>query len=152
MRARFSRDLDAFREENASLTEGVPLESGGTLRVLFTQRELPAQLMNQHIADNRILALAMDVKEREPESALRFVTKDINLRIPRRRAGAGDRGLRERQDREPEVYMGVRELEVGKGTSTISTPRRASPSGRHQRRYPTSFALLRTGTLPTPPP
>src|SRR5439155_1158536 len=57
-----SRDLDAFREENGSLTEGVPLESGGTLRVLFTERELPRELMNQHIADNRILALAMDVK------------------------------------------------------------------------------------------
>jgi len=51
-----SRDLDAFREENGSLTEGVPLESGGTLRVLFTERELPRELMNQHIADNRILA------------------------------------------------------------------------------------------------
>src|SRR5207248_2231888 len=35
-----SRDLDAFREENGSLTEGVPLENGGTLRVLFTEREL----------------------------------------------------------------------------------------------------------------
>src|SRR5207237_138956 len=53
-----SRDLDAFRAEGGSLTEGVPLEGGGTLRVLFTQKELPRELMNGHLADNRILALA----------------------------------------------------------------------------------------------
>ena len=76
-----SRDLDAFRMENGSLTEPVPLEGGGTLRVMFTQKELPRELMNQHLTDNRILALAMDVKEKWPNVRCVFVSKDINLRI-----------------------------------------------------------------------
>src|SRR5207302_2221207 len=71
-----SRDLDAFRAEGGSLTEGVPLEGGGTLRVLFTQKELPRELMNGHLADNRILALAADIKEREPTLRCVFVSKD----------------------------------------------------------------------------
>src|SRR5712692_9159259 len=57
-----SRDLDGFRTERGSLTEGVTLETGGTLRVMFTQRELPRELTNAHLADNRILALAVDIK------------------------------------------------------------------------------------------
>ena len=61
-----SRDLDSFRTEGGSLTEGVTLEGGGTLRVLFTHKDLPKQLMNVHLSDNRILALAADLKEREP--------------------------------------------------------------------------------------
>jgi PhoH-like ATPase len=109
-----SRDLDHFREENGSLTEGVPLENGGTLRVLFTQKELPRELMNQHEADNRILALAMDVKEREPAMRCVFVTKDINLRIRADALGLVCEDYENDKIENPEVYMGVRELEVGK--------------------------------------
>src|SRR5207245_3147162 len=79
--AQVSRDLAAFRAEGGSLTEGVTLEGGGTLRVLFTQEDLPRQLMNGHLADNRILALAADLKEREPNLRCVFVSKDVNLRI-----------------------------------------------------------------------
>ena len=57
-----SRDLDAFREENGSLTEGVPLEGGGSLRVLFTQRQLPREMMNQPGGDNPFYSLGVNVK------------------------------------------------------------------------------------------
>jgi PhoH-like ATPase len=109
-----SRDLDHFREENGSLTEGVPLENGGMLRVMFTQKVLPRELMNQHEADNRILALAADVKEREPSLRCVFVTKDINLRIRADALGLITEDYENDKIENPEVYMGVRELEVGK--------------------------------------
>jgi PhoH-like ATPase len=144
-----SRDLDAFREENGSLTEGVPLESGGTLRVLFTQRELPRELMNQHIADNRILALAMDVKEREPNLRCVFVTKDINLRIRADALGLVTEDYENDKIENPEVYMGVRELEVGKGDidDFYARGELAPPDGINGV-YPNEFALLKDRNAP----
>jgi PhoH-like ATPase len=144
-----SRDLDAFREENGSLTEGVPLESGGTLRVLFTQRELPRELMNQHIADNRILALAMDVKEREPNLRCVFVTKDINLRIRADALGLVTEDYENDKIENPEVYMGVRELEVGKGDIDDFYSRgELSPPEGINGVYPNEFALLKDRNAP----
>jgi PhoH-like ATPase len=144
-----SRDLDAFREENGSLTEGVPLESGGTLRVLFTERELPRELMNQHIADNRILALAIDVKEREPNLRCVFVTKDINLRIRADALGLVTEDYENDKIENPEVYMGVRELEVGKGDidDFYSRGELAPPDGVNGV-YPNEFALLKDRNAP----
>jgi PhoH-like ATPase len=144
-----SRDLDAFREENGSLTEGVPLENGGTLRVLFTQRELPRELMNQHIADNRILALAMDVKEREPNLRCVFVTKDINLRIRADALGLVTEDYETDKIQNPEVYMGVRELEVGKGDidDFYSRGELPPPDGINGI-YPNEFALLKDRNAP----
>ncbi|TMA92033.1 MAG: PhoH family protein [Deltaproteobacteria bacterium] len=144
-----SRDLDAFREENGSLTEGVPLEGGGTLRVLFTERELPRELMNQHIADNRILALAMDVKEREPNLRCVFVTKDINLRIRADALGLVTEDYENDKIENPEVYMGVRELEVGKGDidDFYARGELAPPDGVNGV-YPNEFALLKDRNAP----
>jgi PhoH-like ATPase len=144
-----SRDLDAFREENGSLTEGVPLESGGTLRVLFTQRELPRELMNQHVADNRILALALDVKEREPNLRCVFVTKDINLRIRADALGLVTEDYENDKIENPEVYMGVRELEVGKGDidDFYARGELAPPNGINGV-YPNEFPLLKDRNAP----
>ena len=144
-----SRDLDAFREENGSLTEGVPLESGGTLRVLFTQRELPRELMNQHVADNRILALAMDVKEREPNLRCVFVTKDINLRIRADALGLVTEDYENDKIENPEGYMGVRELEVGKGDidAFYAHGELPLPDGINGV-YPNEFALLKDRQAP----
>jgi len=144
-----SRDLDAFREENGSLTEGVPLENGGSLRVLFTERELPRELMNQHVADNRILALAMDVKEREPNMRCVFVTKDINLRIRADALGLVTEDYENDKIENPEVYMGVRELEVGKGDidDFYARGELAPPDGINGV-YPNEFALLKDRNAP----
>ena len=144
-----SRDLDAFREENGSLTEGVPLENGGTLRVLFTERELPRELMNQHVADNRILALAIDVKEREPNLRCVFVTKDINLRIRADALGLVTEDYENDKIENPEVYMGVRELEVAKGDidDFYASGELAPPDGINGV-YPNEFALLKDRNAP----
>src|SRR5207248_494247 len=144
-----SRDLDAFREENGSLTEGVPLEGGGTLRVMFTQKQLPRELMNQHEADNRILALAMDVKEREPNLRCVFVTKDINLRIRADALGLVTEDYENDKIENPEVYMGVRELEVAKGDidDFYARGELAPPDGINGV-YPNEFALLKDRNAP----
>jgi PhoH-like ATPase len=144
-----SRDLDAFREENGSLTEGVPLENGGMLRVMFTQKELPRELMNQHLADNRILALAADVKEREPNLRCVFVTKDINLRIRADALGLITEDYENDKIENPEVYMGVREMEVGKSDidAFYAHGELPLPEGMNGV-YPNEFALLKDREAP----
>jgi PhoH-like ATPase len=74
------RLLDEVRADG-NLANGVALKTGGVLQVGFTERVLPQHLMNNHTQDNRILALAIDVKEKNPEAKTILVTKDINLRI-----------------------------------------------------------------------
>jgi PhoH-like ATPase len=78
----FSRIMDALRAK-AKLIEGVVLETGGHLRVdLYTEEQLkclPPELRIDR-GDNRILAVALDVKARS-EWPVVFVTKDTNLRI-----------------------------------------------------------------------
>src|SRR5512140_148849 len=78
-----SRLLDALRKEG-SLSKGVTLESGGTLRVeVYEERAtkaLPPDLRTDK-ADNRILAVAMEIKQKEVSGPVILVSKDTNLRI-----------------------------------------------------------------------
>ncbi|MDC0707413.1 PhoH family protein [Stigmatella sp. ncwal1] len=75
-----ARYLDSFRVEG-SLKEGVPLPQGGFLRVGFAESDLPPPLADGNLMDNRILAVAIDLMKREPETQAVFITKDTNLRI-----------------------------------------------------------------------
>ena len=78
----FSRIIDDLRAK-AKLVEGVEMENGGHLRVdLYTEEQLkglPPELRSDR-GDNRILAVALDIRSRSDESVI-LVTKDTNLRI-----------------------------------------------------------------------
>ena len=78
-----SRFLDDLRKKG-SLSSGIGLETGGTLRVeIYEERvmkQLPPELRVDR-GDNRILAVAFDVKEKAGERPVILVTKDTNLRI-----------------------------------------------------------------------
>jgi PhoH-like ATPase len=113
-----SRLLDDFRAKG-HLVEGVPLPGGGDLRVLFTEKELPAHLQNSHTIDNRILAVAMDVRDRESDTPAIFITMDSNLRI---RADALNLpAVNYDRERVPidELYRGFQEIAVD--TAEIDT-------------------------------
>ncbi len=103
-----ARYLDAHRSEG-SLAEGVALPSGGLLKVSFVEHDLPKSMADGGLMDNRILAVAIEAKQRDPTTPTVFITKDTNLRI---RADA--LGLLS-QDYEPErveiseLYSGVTE-------------------------------------------
>lgn len=77
-----SRKLDEMRKHRV-LSQGVPLENGGTLRVFVEKKVfdlLPAEL---HVskADNRILSVALGLKQSDPKQEIILVSKDTNLRI-----------------------------------------------------------------------
>jgi PhoH-like ATPase len=75
-----SRTLDKMRNDG-SLTEGVSLPDGGTLRVAFTETSLPKKYSNTHQMDNSILATALGLQDSEPERPCVFISMDTNLRI-----------------------------------------------------------------------
>src|SRR5450631_3737247 len=78
-----SRILDSMREKG-SLASGIVLPGGGTLRVeMFSEKfyqHLPVDLRSDS-GDNRILGVALNIRDQHPETQLIFVTKDTNLRI-----------------------------------------------------------------------
>src|SRR5579863_10707792 len=77
-----ARLLDDLREKGGSLAKGVPLESGGTLRVAVPSRRLELPSAIDHTAmDQAILQTAFDVRENDGGRPTVFVTMDTNLRI-----------------------------------------------------------------------
>jgi PhoH-like ATPase len=76
-----SRQLDAFRENGGSLSKGVKLPNGGTLKVLHMTAEnyvpLPKELSLEK-ADNAIIAFTACLAAK---SDCTLVSKDINVRI-----------------------------------------------------------------------
>jgi PhoH-like ATPase len=76
------RLLDELREQGGSLSKGVSIKSGGTLRVAVPtkQPELPSAI-DKGAMDNAILQTAFDVREQDGGRPTVFVTMDTNLRI-----------------------------------------------------------------------
>jgi PhoH-like ATPase len=77
-----SRNLDELRS-SGRLTEGIPINDSGSLRVALCNRETLATLpieIKDHNGDNAILAVAMELKQR-CDCEVVLVSKDTNLRI-----------------------------------------------------------------------
>ncbi|HEY3495085.1 MAG TPA: PIN domain-containing protein, partial [Polyangiaceae bacterium] len=77
-----SRLLDALRDQGGSLSRGVPIGDGGTLRVHVPERrpELSVAL-NPSSGDHAILSTALALRDASPNQVTIFVTMDVNLRI-----------------------------------------------------------------------
>jgi PhoH-like ATPase len=109
-----ARYLDDFRAQG-KLAEGVPLGADkGHIRVLFTEQQLPRELADGNNVDNRILALALDLRDREKGAPVVFVTKDTNLRIRADALGLHAEDYDVEGVELDELWSGVAELAVGK--------------------------------------
>jgi PhoH-like ATPase len=76
-----SRCLDELRAKGR-LSEGVPLSTGGHLRIIFHERNgNGAVSFGSNTVDSRILSLAHSIYKANAETPTILVTKDINLRI-----------------------------------------------------------------------
>ncbi len=76
-----SRTLDQLRSQG-NLADGVDLPRQGRVRVAFSDRTLPDEVATTSQAiDSRIIAVALEVKEQEPERPCILVSKDVNLRV-----------------------------------------------------------------------
>lgn len=73
-----SRSLDELRKRGR-LSDGVKLESGGQIRVIFADETNPFAVGLS--ADDLILKMAMDFQKKTPRKRCVVVSKDINLRL-----------------------------------------------------------------------
>lgn len=112
-----SRELDELRS-HGRLNDGVPLDNGGTLRVVFARdvNRAMSPFGVQHQYDNLILRCCLELREANPDGKVVLVSKDTNLRL---RADA--LGL-DAVDYDPEnvdiadLYPGHREVDVDEAT------------------------------------
>ncbi len=107
-----SRHLDTLREEG-SLSKGVKLDSGGTLRVAITSRTLPPEITTDRGQDSRILAVAVDLQEKLGSTQkIVFITKDSNLRIRADAIGLETENFAPEHIEVDELYTGFSTLDV----------------------------------------
>jgi PhoH-like ATPase len=108
-----ARLIDHFREQG-NLHRGVPLQNGGTLRVitdLGKEPPLPFPTLGK-TADSLILAAALKIKKREDLPVV-FVTRDINLRVRADALGLTAVTYKEEDTVQiEELYSGHSELKV----------------------------------------
>ena len=109
-----SRILDSMREKG-SLAAGVSMPGGGSLRIeMFAEKyfkNLPVDLRVDN-GDNRIIAVAQDVRDRFPDMVTIFVTKDSNLRIKADAIGLIAEDYESDKVDIQDLYSGTRSIEV----------------------------------------
>jgi PhoH-like ATPase len=74
----FTREIDALRRQG-SLKEGIHLENGSLLRILFMGSDVPTIPFGLHEADNEIILNALYLKNQGKD--VRLISKDLNVRV-----------------------------------------------------------------------
>lgn len=99
-----SRMLDELRKKGR-LSDGVSLGSGGSIQVIFADKDDPFALKLS--ADDLILKMAMDIKKSRPDEKCTVVSKDINLRLKADALGLEAEDYENGKQHEPdEMYSG----------------------------------------------
>jgi PhoH-like ATPase len=144
-----ARILDGHREAG-SLADGVPLPEGGTLRVCFSNRDLPKSMADGQLMDNRILAVAIDIKEREKDTEVRFITMDTNLRIRADALGLNAEDYDTERVEITDLYTGQVELIVPGGmVDQMYTPNAEVEVPGSEHLFPNQCILLKDETNPS---
>jgi PhoH-like ATPase len=77
-----ARLLDSYRVRDGSLSKGVRIGEGGTLRVHVPSRRKELSIaLNPSSGDHAIMQTAIEVRDANPGRPTIFVTMDVNLRI-----------------------------------------------------------------------
>jgi PhoH-like ATPase len=107
------RLLDELREQGGSLSKGVAIKNGGTLRVAVPSKrpELPSAI-DKGAMDNAILQTAFDVREQDGGRPTVFVTMDTNLRIRADALGMVAETYENQRVEPQRLDSGVMEIEV----------------------------------------
>jgi PhoH-like ATPase len=105
------REVDALITEGA-LEKGATMANGGRLKIAFVPKtEVLPQEMDLKLADNQILAVALDLQRTSGEPVF-FVTKDVNARIKAYAIGLKSRDYEQQKVEYTSLYTGWRDLHV----------------------------------------
>jgi PhoH-like ATPase len=108
-----ARLLDDLRRSAGTLSQGVPLERGGTLRIAIPDKR-PNLLVgfDSSSQDGAILQCAIEVRDRDKSRPTIFVTMDTNLRIRADALGVMSETYENQRVPDPEIEHPVVEVEV----------------------------------------
>jgi PhoH-like ATPase len=137
-----ARYLDELRSKS-SVTKGIPLDNGGTLFVRTGSAAMFQRMpesMREKDRGNRILALALDVKQHAQGMPTIFVTKDLNLRIKADALGLDVQDYESDKVDIEEMYSGYRELTVE--NAVIQTLRDRGSVASEERLFPNQYVKL----------
>lgn len=105
-----SRALDDLRKQGR-LSDGITLDHGGTIRVIFADKNDPFAVGLP--ADDLILKMAVDLHQAQPDERCTVVSKDINLRLKADALGLEAEDYENGKHREAdEIYTGQAVLEA----------------------------------------
>jgi PhoH-like ATPase len=144
-----ARALDELREKGGSLARGVPLESGGTLRVAVPSARLELPSAIDHTAmDQAILQTAFDVRENDGGRPTVFVTMDTNLRIRADALGMVSQTYENQRVEVDQLTSGIVELDLdGDEIDTFFRDGKLTP--RDNAWAPNTCVLMRDRTNPS---
>jgi PhoH-like ATPase len=109
-----ARLLDDLRHKDETLSAGVKLEGGGSLRIAIPERP-PADLLvglEHRSLDHAILQTAIELRDKDPAKPTVFVTMDTNLRIRADALGVTSETYENQRVRDAEMEHSVIELDV----------------------------------------
>jgi PhoH-like ATPase len=108
-----ARLLDDLRDKGGSLSNGVGLDSGGTLRVAVPTKRLELPSAIDHTAmDQAILQTAFELRENDGGRPTVFVTMDTNLRIRADALGMVAQTYENQRANVDELTSGIVDLDV----------------------------------------
>ncbi|HWX09645.1 MAG TPA: PhoH family protein [Gaiellaceae bacterium] len=144
-----ARLLDELRERGGSLSKGVPLDSGGVLRVAVPSKRLTLPSAIDHTAmDQAILQTAFDVRENDAGRVTIFVTMDTNLRIRADALGMVAQTYENQRVEFDRLNSGIVDLEMDGGeVDTFFREGRVAP--REPAPAPNTCVLMRDRSNPS---
>ena len=137
-----SRYLDELRRK-ASVVKGIKLENGGTLFVRTGSSGMLQRMpeaLREGTRDNRILAIALDVKQHAQSVETVFVSKDLNLRIKADALGLDVEDYESDKVDIEELYCGYRDLTVDR--SIIQAFREKGTAEAGEKLFPHQYVTL----------
>ena len=105
----FIRELDSLRKIG-SLKEGVTLDNGTVVRVIFIERNLPDLPFRMEEQDNRILLGALGLLKEGYD--VKFISKDLNARVKADALGIRSEDYLKESVTEEEFYKGWMAIDV----------------------------------------
>ena len=144
-----SRRLDELRAQGR-LSRGVPLPSGGRLRVEIptgTEQKVPSILMN-HSNDNQIINVAHKLAQVAEPGDVILVTRDTNMRIKADSLGIQAEDYEHAHIHIDESYTGVKEVTIS-GARLSELYSQGWVAWEDGEAYPNQFLILKAEENPS---
>src|SRR5688572_30100700 len=144
-----ARLLDGLRRSEGTLSRGVPLDSGGSLRIAIPERRPQSNVgLESSSQDLAILQTAIDVRDKDKSRPTIFVTMDTNLRIRADALGVTAETYENQRVPDPEMEHSVLEIEVaGADVDAFFAQGHVAPP-KDSGLYPNAAVMLRDAGAP----